>query len=75
MKVWLSRFTYQRLIEGLGEEMPILHTNEHGFVRVDLPVSVIDNAQKNFGLPLDKAINELINENQRRGLWPQKTNQ
>lgn len=72
MKVWLSEFTYQRLVEGLEEHIPILHTDEIGHVRVDIPKYVVENAEKNFGLPIDKAINEMINHNQRNGLWPRK---
>lgn len=72
MKIWLSEFTYQRLVEGLDQDIPILHTDSRGFVRVDLPREVVRNAEEHFGLPLDKAINELINQNQRDGLWPRR---
>lgn len=72
MKIWLSEFTYQRLVEGLGEELPMLYSDERGFVRVDVPSEVVTNARENFGWDIDKAINELINHNQREGLWPKK---
>lgn len=75
MNVWLSEFTYQRLIDGLGQKIPVIHTDEHGFVRVDLSTEIVKNATQNFGVDIDHAINEMINDNQRRGLWPKKEKQ
>lgn len=72
MHIWLSEFTYQRLVEGLGEKLPILHTDERGFNRVDIPDDIVNNAISNFGSNIEHAINETINHNQKEGLWPKK---
>lgn len=70
MKVRLSEFTYKRLVEGLGQELVVYSIDEHGFYSVEVPTRIVNNATKNFGSDLDHAINEIVNENQRRGLWP-----
>lgn len=75
MLVWLSEFTYHRLVDGSKVDIPIHTTNSHGFVRVELDDFVVKNAVDNFGPDIDQSLNKVINANQKTGNWPKKTNQ
>lgn len=73
MQVRLSETTYKRLVVGLGEPVSILSTDEHGFHYIDMDEEIIKHIRKSFPErkgDLDWAINQVINNNQARGLWP-----
>lgn len=69
-KVRLSETTYQRLVNGLGLIVPILHTDELGFHYVEIADSIVEPIQQQFGDDIDWGINQTINANQQAGLWP-----
>lgn len=70
MLVWLSEFTYKRLVDGSKVDIPIHTTNSHGFVRVDVDDAIIKSAVDCFGPDIDQSLNKVINHNQKSGHWP-----
>ena len=70
MLVKLSETTYQRLVQGLGQSLPVSFVDELGFKYVDLEDNLVDSVREAFGDDIDWSINQTINHNQRRGEWP-----
>lgn len=70
MRVRLSETTYRRLVNGLGLSIPILHSDELGFLYIELEDSIVEAVREAFGDDIDWGLNQTINLNQKTGDWP-----